>query len=135
MTGEQDNMSTLRSIYDAYNAKDIRPLMDALADDMIMREHASPTLPWGGEWKGADGMQRFVECVVQEMDHQSYTCDDMIGQGDTVVAWGNVDTRCQHSGKPCSSAWVHRVHFRDGKIVEINEFYDTLGFAEQLGRI
>ena len=135
MNDEQQNMAILRRIYDAYNRKDINPLMASLADDVKLVEQASRTLPWGGEWIGAEGMARFLECVVEELDHQEYICEDIIARGNTVVAWGYFDTKCRKSSHTCKKPWMHRIIMKQGKIAEIHEFYDSLGVAEDLNRL
>lgn len=54
-------LATVAEIYAAYNNRVTKPLLDALADDFEMHEHAPVTVPWGGAWKG-QWMHRVVFC-------------------------------------------------------------------------
>jgi ketosteroid isomerase-like protein len=54
MTDSNANLATVAEIYAAYNNGVTKPLMDALADDFEMHEHAPVTVPWGGAGHGKD---------------------------------------------------------------------------------
>ena len=133
-TREGRNMAVLRKVYDAYNAANLEPLGEAMNEDMVMREHATPGLPWGGEWTGPDGMMNFVAKVVEHLNQKSFICEDMIAEGDTVIAWGYCETACAHTGREARIDWIHRVEMRDGRMVSVDNFYDSLNAAEALGR-
>ena len=91
-------------------------------------------LPWGGEWTGPDGMMNFVAKVVEHLNQKSFICEDMIAEGDTVIAWGYCETACAHTGREARIDWIHRVEMRDGRMVSVDNFYDSLNAAEALGR-
>ena len=61
MTLEERNKAQMRDIYDSYNNKSIDPMLAGSGDDLVMHEHASSTLPWGGKYRGADAMQQLGE--------------------------------------------------------------------------
>ena len=128
MNVEKQNMDMLRQIYDAYKQGNVDLLMSVLADDFVMDSQAD-TMPWGGQWKGPAGMQDFLKCVGEELDHQEYVCEDMIGRDETVVSWGWLRTCCRKSEKTSRKTWMHRTVFEKGRIKEIHEYYDSLGFA------
>ena len=135
MTLQERNMALMRDIYDSYNNKSIDPMVAGSCDDLVMHEHASSTLPWGGQYRGADAMQQLGEVVASHLDHQEYVCEDMIAQGDVVVSWGRCTTVDRETGCEASFEWMHRVVLRDGKMAEGHEFYDSLSLGEDLGRV
>jgi uncharacterized protein len=132
-TDSETNLAIMGAIYAAYNEKSVAPLMNALADDFRMIEHAPKSIPWGGIWEGRAGMEDFLDAVADNMIHEEYVCDDMIGRDDTVTSWGRFKSRCKKSGKIVEGDWMHRTVFRDGQIVEIHEFLDSLSGAEAFG--
>jgi hypothetical protein len=75
MTDSNANLAIIDEIYAAYNRSETAPLMNALADDFEMHEHAPDSLPWGGDWKGRAGMEDFLAKVTTNMTHQEYVCD------------------------------------------------------------
>lgn len=133
MTDTNANLAIIGGIYAAYNESDTAPLMAALADDFEMHEHAPASLPWGGVWKGRDGMDKFLDRVTKTMTHQEYVCEDMIGRDDIVTSWGHFKTRCNRSDQIVEGSWMHRIVFRDGKIIALHEFLDSLNVAEAFG--
>jgi len=132
-TKSAENLAIMGAIYAAYNEKSVAPLMNALADDFRMIEHAPKSIPWGGIWKGRAGMEDFLDAVARNMTHEEYVCDGMIGQDDIVTSWGRFKTRCKKSDRIIEGDWMHRVVFRDGKIIAIHEFTDSLSGAEAFG--
>ena len=48
MTDSNENQTIIDEIYTAYNKSNTAPLMNALADDFEIHEHAPDSLPWGG---------------------------------------------------------------------------------------
>lgn len=129
------NKAMLQAIYDAYGRGDPNALFDALDDSgFVMTEHSdSAATPWGGTWHGRKGMEDFIAKVTEHMTHKSYICDGMTDADDEViVAWGHFDTCCNKSNNQSQRQWMHRIHFKDGKITSIDEFYDSLGLMEDL---
>ena len=55
----------------------------------------------------------------------TYDMDDFIAQDDRVVVIGNVAWRNKATGKVAETPKVDIWRFRDGKVVEFAEFYDT----------
>ncbi|MGY8956082.1 MAG: nuclear transport factor 2 family protein [Alphaproteobacteria bacterium] len=133
MTDSNANLATVAEIYAAYNNGVTKPLMDALADDFEMHEHAPVTVPWGGIWKGPVGMENFLAEVTANMAHLEYVCEGMMGRDDIVTSWGRFRTRSTKSSQVVAGLWMHRVVFCDGKIIELHEFADSLSVAEAFG--
>jgi ketosteroid isomerase-like protein len=133
MTNSNANIAIIDEIYAAYNESNTAPLMNALAGDFEMHEHAPDSLPWGGVWKGRDGMVDFLAKVTGNMAHQEYVCEGRIGRDDIVTSWGHFKTQCKKTHQIVEGCWMHRIVFRGGKIIAIHEFLDSLNVAEAFG--
>jgi hypothetical protein len=55
------NIDVIRGIYDAAKAGDLTSALQVIAPDAIVRE--APSLPYGGEFHGPDGMGRLLSQV------------------------------------------------------------------------
>lgn len=135
MAATVSNTTRLRAIYDAYGKGDADALYEAIdPDEFHMVEHSHSTAtPWGGPWEGRSGMQDFIATVREHMTHSAYVCEDMVDAGDDlVISWGKFVTMGKRSTKPVEQPWVHKVRFRGGNIISIEEFYDSLAVAEAL---
>lgn len=134
-------MAALRAMYDAYNdktmsdAKRTAAIFAPVGDKCLLVEHAPPDrLEWGGKFIGKQGWQEFFGRVGKALEHKNYVCQHMHQSGDWVFSWGYFDSVCRQSGKQTRREWQHRLLIRNGKIVEMHEFYDTLQMAIDLGR-
>ena len=54
---------------------------------------------------------------------------ELIGEGDKVVALGHWDAKSKKTGTPYSGDWAMAFYFRDGKLYEHREYYDSYGEA------
>jgi uncharacterized protein len=54
-----------------------------------------------------------------------YTTDEFIAEGDRVAMRGSTAWRSRKTGRVIDTPKADFVTFRDGKIVEFQEFYDT----------
>lgn len=126
------NVTTLTDIYQAYGVGNPDALFNALHDDIRLYEYSGDQ-PWSGEWVGNKGVQDFIAAVRAHMAHTAYVCEGAIGEGDTVVSWGYVETASVKTGQGAKTPWMHRIVFKDGKIIEIHEFYDSLSLVGNMG--
>ena len=133
MNKSDANIALIDEIYAAYNSGDTTLLMNALADDFKMHEHSPEAIPWGGIFEGRAGMEKFIKAVTDNMTHEEYVCDGKIGHDDIVTSWGRFRSRGNKSGNIVEGHWMHRIVFRNGQIVEIHEFLDSLSGAEAFG--
>ncbi len=60
-TSAQQDRELVQSVYDAYANRDVDRLLGTLHDDFEMP--AMKELPWGGHFKGRDGMMEFVKKI------------------------------------------------------------------------
>lgn len=65
-----------------------------------------------------------------EMSH--FTINDYVAENDRVVAVGSTAWTSRESGKSFDTPHVLVAQFRDGKIVELTEYYNTAMVAKAL---
>lgn len=54
----------------------------------------------------------------------AHPVNELIAQGDTVVAMGDVSFRVRSTGKPGQSSWVYVWKLRDGQVYGYDQFND-----------
>jgi ketosteroid isomerase-like protein len=130
MSDEQSNVAILQDAYQRWHdskAGSVDHWLHLMTDDVKFRSLAN----------GASAMQftRFSSCkdevkqyfagLTTEWSMNYYRVSEYITDGDRVVALGEVSFTHRKTGKTLITpkADVHR--FRDGKICEFFEFYDT----------
>jgi len=61
-----DNVDVVRRLFQAVEARDIEPMYELYDGDVIVRE--APSLPYGGEYRGHDGILQHGMGYVQAWD-------------------------------------------------------------------
>ncbi len=70
-------------------------------------------------------VKRYLEGFAAEWEMMHYLVDDYIAQGERVVAIGECAWRNRRTGKVTETPKIDIWRFSDGKIVSMNEYYDT----------
>ena len=61
-----DNVATIRRLYDALQARDASVIQEVFAPDATIWQ--SPELPWGGDYEGHDGVFTFFLTLVEHIE-------------------------------------------------------------------
>lgn len=105
--------------------------LDLMADDVRCTSALSPDEdhPLAAERVGKEFARDYLESLPLNLDMISYTTEEVVDGGDTVVWIGHCSWRERASGKETSTRKVDVWRFRDGSAVSVLEMFDTLGFA------
>ncbi len=119
-----ENKAILTAVFDALAEGDGRPFVAAMADDFTWRMEG--TTAWSGTFRGKAEVQ---EKVLRPLFAQFATpyrnrAERMIAEDDTVVVLcrGEVTTR---TGKSYDNSYCYVIRMRDGRMVELREYFDT----------
>ncbi len=130
-TSEQ-NLETVRALYDAYSSRDVEALLGTLHDDEF-EIYQSESLPWGGTYKGRDGMMEFVKNITTHID-SVVVVEELFEAGDHVIMIGRSRGTIKATGEPFEVRLVDVCRLRDGKLVSVDIFLDTPAILEALGK-
>jgi uncharacterized protein len=108
-----DNIATIRRLYDALKARDANVIQEVFASDVTIRQ--SPELPWGGEHEGHDGAFTFFLTLVEHIESQ-VTTESLFAAGDHVVQTGRTRGTIRANGASFDIPEVHVWELRDGKV-------------------
>jgi ketosteroid isomerase-like protein len=126
----QADVELVRTLYDAYDSKDLDGVVDLLGDAMVA--HVAPGMPWSGTYYGPEGFRRFLE-IIDEYVELTIETDSLIDTGPLVAQVGRTTGYSRASGTKFSFDEVHFWGVKDGKIVvfrnysNIEEQRDVLG--------
>jgi hypothetical protein len=90
-------------------------------------------LPWAGTWRGKAGIEEFFNVLGREMDYERFEAEELIAEGNIVIAVVVAAGRSIRTGRPFESHIVREYSFRGGKIVRVRNFYDTAAYERSLG--
>ena len=116
----EDNVAVVRAFTDALRSGDIRACAALLDDSNVFSEAAS--LPFGGDYVGAEGFRRMLGAVSRDF-RVELDPPEIAGTGDwvAVVVRGTFTSRATRRSMPVDCVDIYRV--RDGKIVRVDVHY------------
>ncbi|WP_406693652.1 nuclear transport factor 2 family protein [Singulisphaera sp. Ch08] len=130
MADLQDHVNALRQAYQQWNStrgENAQVWLDLFSDDITMRSLGGDAAafdfakPRHGK---ADAEQYFADVLAAwEMVH--FTPEDFIAEADRVVVVSRVAYKYRETGKVAESPKADIFRFRDGKVIEFTEFFDT----------
>src|SRR2546423_1862457 len=111
-----ENVHAIEAIFEAFGRGDIPYILDQLTDDVRFVAHLDPRVPWSGEYAGKPNVSSFFEALGGSVEVSDHPINQLVAQGDTVVAIGDVSFSVRSTGKAGSSSWVYIWKLRDGKV-------------------
>jgi ketosteroid isomerase-like protein len=137
---DSEAVEALKRFYAAEEAyvvsggQDFTVIAETLHEDVVMRQAAS--LPYGGEWRGRDGIEAWMQAVsavwskLEHFDVRIFDAGD-----DTVFTRARAVVTSRANGETFEFPILHQVTIRDGKVVVAEPFYwDTAALLEHLSR-
>jgi uncharacterized protein len=131
----EDNLATVKLIYEAFGKGDVPAILDQLTDDVDWAaEASSDAVPWYGMRTGKDEVVGFFEAIgsavdVSEFNPRSFTSND----GEVMVLI-DFAMKSKETGREASMGLMHYWHFRDGKVDHYRGTEDTAATLAMLGK-
>ena len=130
MNSEADNVARLKDAYQRWHdskAGSVDHWLNLMTDDVKFRSLAAGAieLQFTRDSSNKDEVKRYFAGLTSEWEMIYYRVDEYIAQGDRVVALGQVSFKHKKTGKIFVTPKADFHKFRDGKVCEFFEFYDT----------
>ena len=128
---EKDNAALIRDAYDGFARGEPQIFLNALAEDV---EWETPTslAPLGGKFSSRDQVATHQAYLAEHLDFHDFGVDQIVAQGDTVIALGYEGATVKSTGKSYDAKWAHVFTFGEGRIVKFFEYVDTAVVLEAL---
>ena len=128
----RNHVTIIAEHYAASSRQDIDAMMADVAADVRWTEMAG--FPCAGTWIGR---QQIVENVFQvlgsEWQDYRFELDELIDAGDCIIGIGNYSGTYRKTGKAMHARVTHLWRLAEGKIVQFEQFTDTLLVARAMG--
>ena len=132
MAAEQ-NLATVRAIYEAFGTGDVDTILDAVADDVDWAVDAEPVAPWYGQRTGKDGVRSFFADIASSTDVQDFAVEGMGASENEVFAFLRFGVRMKSTGREASFHLHHYFRFGpDGKVTYYRGSEDSALVAQAL---
>lgn len=124
-TTETDNAERVKTIFDAFGRGDVAFILDQLTDDARFVSHLDTSVPWAGNYTGKHEVTNYFQALGGSVEVTDHPVDELVVQGDTVVATGDVHFVVRATGKPGSSRWVYIFKLADGRVQSFDQYNDA----------
>ena len=93
--------------------------------------HQSDSLPYGGTWRGHDGIEQFFLAMSRTWEVFEMVDQDFLSTDGTAVVLTQVHARARASGRELDFPILQTIRVDDRRIVEVRPFYwDTGAIAD-----
>jgi ketosteroid isomerase-like protein len=124
-----DSLQLVQQTYAAFGQGDLPGVLNNMAEDITWESGYTTQVPFAGQWRGHEQILKFFATLNNTLDVQDFRIDDMISQGDTVIALGHEAARIKATGSEYRNEWVHVWKVKQGKVAEIKTYNDTATVA------
>ncbi len=93
--------------------------------------HQADALPYGGVWRGHDGMRRFFLAMRETWESFDMVEQEFLATGETAVVLTRVRARARATGRELGFPIMQTITVKSGRITEVRPFYwDTRAVAD-----
>ena len=137
MTDAPSSRKVLQRFYEAearYMAAehpDFGPVAATLHPECLLCEPAS--LPYGGEWRGRDGVERWMRLFRATWSSLEVRGSEIYGEGDTLFSRSHVYATARATNKPADWGLLQQFTIRQDGVLELRPFHwDTAAILPAL---
>jgi len=130
MASSADNLAKLQDAYRRWNetkGKDTTMWKSLFSEKVLLRSLAAgrPGMEFTLECQSPKDIDRYFEGLTGQWDMIHYTTRSFAVDGDHIVMLGSTSWKHKTTGGVFDTPKVDLVSFRDGRVVQFFEFYDT----------
>jgi len=125
-----DNVAKLRDAYRQWHQSkggSAKVWLDLMADDVKVRSLAAgaPPAEFTSASNSKEQFKRYLDGLLADWEMINYKTGEFIAEGERVAMLGSTAWRHRKTGREIDTPKADFWTFRDGKIVEFHELYDT----------
>jgi len=129
----EDNLATIKAIYEAFGKGDVETILDGVADDVDWAVDAEPVAPWYGQRSGKDGVASFFADIASATEVRDFALEGIAASDNEVFAFLRFAVRIRATGREASFHLHHYFRFgSDGKIEYYRGSEDSAQVAQAL---
>jgi uncharacterized protein len=117
-----DNISTIRKVYKAFEHQDLEALLSLTDPDCVVTQ--DPSLPWGGEFVGHEGITNFALLLIGTIS-STLAIGELFEADGAVIQYGRTAGTVIANGNSFDIPEVHTWTLKNGKVSEAHFAIDT----------
>jgi ketosteroid isomerase-like protein len=127
MSGMSNDQSAdvVERLYAALDAGDVAAFLELCAGDAVFQYPAEGLLPYGGTWRGREGIGEFLELHDQAEEILRFEPADMLTEGATTLVLGFFEGRTKPGRHVWSTSFVHALAITGSQLQRWEAFFDS----------
>ena len=126
-------LGAVQKLFEAFGKSDIAFILDHVTADCRWTAPGEGMIPVAGEYIGPNGVARFFEILSETQKITLFEPYEFFEKGDAVVVLGVEEMTSVKTGHSVRTHWVMVFRFRDGKVYQWDQFFDTAAYAHAQG--
>ena len=126
----QRDVEKVEEIYRAFAKRDLQTMTMLMSNDVEIQQ--SPELPWGGSYRGHEGVKRLLARLGEHLEHR-LTIEGFIDAGEQVVVSGRISGKTRSTGLEFDIPFVHVWTVREGLIARFEPYIANPTMLAALG--
>lgn len=123
------NINLVKSLYEAFGRRDQATILSLIDPGIDIQQ--TDQLPWGGSYRGPQGMLAFFEKLLNNVESK-LAIEKFVDAGNDVVMVGRTQGQTRAKNTPFDVTAIHVWTIRDGKVVGFHPYIDTPAMLEAL---
>lgn len=125
----QENVNTVRGMYEAFGKGDIAPIIAAVDPQVEWWEAENFIYADNNPYVGPNAVLEGVFMRIgNEWDGFVVSPEEVLDAGDTAIGHGYYSGTFKKTGKQVRAQFAHFFSFRDGKVIKFQQYTDTAQF-------
>jgi ketosteroid isomerase-like protein len=119
------NIQLIQDIHAAFGRGDVPYILERVAEDVDWRHSRSPEIPYGGAYRGRDGVVSFFTRLGQAVEVTAFASKRFAAEGDEVFVVGDWAGKARATGQAFDGDWMMRFAVRGGRVAAFQAYEDT----------
>ena len=119
------NLRLVQDAFTAFAARDVRAVMNLLADDIEWQGARSRDIPYGGFRKGKADVEKFFSALGGSIEYEYFEAREYLAHNERVMVLGREKFMVKRTGKHVENEWAMLFTVRHGKIARFQVYEDT----------
>jgi ketosteroid isomerase-like protein len=116
------DVERIQELYRAFEKRDVLSVAQLMSPEVEIRQ--SEELPWGGQYKGHAGLQKFAKKLLDHVDSR-VIIEQYIDAGESVVAIGRTVGKTRSNQIEFDVPVVHLWTLKEGRVVQFEPYIDN----------
>ena len=125
-----DNLQIVKEVYRLFGERNVPALISYFDNNIEFVRPGNADIPFAGTFRGHDGLIKMFTIISQSIRLKEFIPEKFFANDDMVVVLGSDTAEVIATGKSYTSTWVQAFTLKDGRIIHVQVYFDTLNIGK-----